>query len=321
MADIFLGYSRENSEIARRLAARLEREGWSVFWDVRVPTGELWRDVIEGAVREAGCVVVLWSKASVNSRWVKAEADLGIQRGVLVPALIESVTLPFGFAEEQASNLADWDGQTDTAGLEDLIKAIATLVGPRKTVTMWPKDLAIVVGRPKTHGEMAATINLTCTFVNELSRTVAIRWMEASATGPEDCAYHMVWNVLFDTTGLTVGRKEHVRRVDRTARIDVPANATLEMGVQFKAPQVSDLVAWPSGDYTLQIWGWADRGRGGQPANLKTTFRVSVSPADAENIKRLMEAPDAIWVTLTPTDDAIGIPVSIDQVRTGLPAG
>src|SRR5262245_29162157 len=104
MEDIFLGYAREDSERAGQLVARLKNEGWSIFWDVRVPTGEEFRDVLERKARNADCVVVVWSHTSVTKRWVRAEAEVGMERGVLVQALIDRVKPPFGFAEQQASN-------------------------------------------------------------------------------------------------------------------------------------------------------------------------------------------------------------------------
>ena len=97
MTDVFTSYAREDREVASRLATRLEAERWTVFWDPNVLPGEEWRKVIETAVRDARCVVVLWSGASINSRWVQEEANLGIERNVLVPALLGPVKPPFGF--------------------------------------------------------------------------------------------------------------------------------------------------------------------------------------------------------------------------------
>ncbi len=152
-------------------------------------------------------------------------------------------------------------------------------------------------------------------LVNALDRTVVVRWLEASAAGPHGRSYYFVWKVLYDT----VGETEHVRRIDRTAKIDVPAGG-VETGVQIQAPTLSDEVAWTSGDYTFQLWGWADRKREGEPANLRTEFKVSVSDSAAKQVKWLLEADDATWERLQGSHDAIGIPVFIGNVRAGLPA-
>ena len=72
--DVFLSYSREDQATARRFAEALEREGFSVWWDQTLHSGEAYDKVTEKALREAKAVVVLWSKAAVDSRWVRAEA-------------------------------------------------------------------------------------------------------------------------------------------------------------------------------------------------------------------------------------------------------
>jgi hypothetical protein len=98
MSDIFISYASEDLNVARRIAAALEGQGWSVFWDRRIPAGKVWREVIGAALADARCVVVLWSQHSVASLWVLEEADYGLKRRVLIPALIESVHQPLASA-------------------------------------------------------------------------------------------------------------------------------------------------------------------------------------------------------------------------------
>ena len=74
MPDIFLSYSRDDLTTARRFAEAFEREGFSVWWDQTLNPGEAFDEVTEKALNEARAVVVLWSKKSVASRWVRAEA-------------------------------------------------------------------------------------------------------------------------------------------------------------------------------------------------------------------------------------------------------
>ena len=52
----------------RKLANALESEGWTVWWDPKLRAGEHFDDVIEKALNEAKCVIVMWSKRSVQSR-------------------------------------------------------------------------------------------------------------------------------------------------------------------------------------------------------------------------------------------------------------
>ena len=66
MSDIFISYKREDQPTARKLADALESEGWSVWWDPKLRAGEHFDDVIEKALKEAKCVIVMWSNARCN---------------------------------------------------------------------------------------------------------------------------------------------------------------------------------------------------------------------------------------------------------------
>jgi hypothetical protein len=110
MADIFLSYAREDEARAQVVAAGLESRGWSVFWDRRIPTGHDFREHLQQQINNARCIVVLWSKASVASRFVRDEATEGLD-GRLVPALIEAVNQPLGFRQLQAADLRNWHGE------------------------------------------------------------------------------------------------------------------------------------------------------------------------------------------------------------------
>src|SRR5262249_46704109 len=109
MTDIFISYHNEDRPRAQKLAKALESSGWSVFWDRRIPIGKTWPDMIGKELEESGCVVVLWSKTSINSDWVREEAEHAKQRRVLVPVLIDKVLPPIGFRGIQTADLVDWD--------------------------------------------------------------------------------------------------------------------------------------------------------------------------------------------------------------------
>lgn len=108
MADIFFSYAREDELRIRPLVDAFEAQGWSVFWDRRIPAGETWRGYIGAALQKARCVVVAWSASAIESEWVAEEADEGRSRKVLVPVLLDRVLPPRGFREIQAADLSDW---------------------------------------------------------------------------------------------------------------------------------------------------------------------------------------------------------------------
>jgi TolB-like protein len=114
--DIFLSYTREDQATAQRFAQAFEAQGFTVWWDVTLRSGEAYDQVTEEALRTAKAVVVLWSKKSVVSRWVRAEATLADRTRTLVPARIEDCDLPVMFELTQTADLSHWAGEAnDTA--------------------------------------------------------------------------------------------------------------------------------------------------------------------------------------------------------------
>ncbi len=74
MNDIFISYASADRTVAHLLADDLEAFGWSVWWEREIPLGKPFDQVIEEELNAARCVIVLWSKESVRSRWVETEA-------------------------------------------------------------------------------------------------------------------------------------------------------------------------------------------------------------------------------------------------------
>jgi hypothetical protein len=133
MADVFISYASQDRESARNLARALEARGWSVWWDRKIVAGETFDQVIEHELESANCVIVLWSKASVTSEWVKNEAAAAAQRGVLVPALIDNVTLPLEFRRKHTANLIHWDGAASDEAFQSLCAGVAGKINPMDT--------------------------------------------------------------------------------------------------------------------------------------------------------------------------------------------
>ena len=110
--DIFISYSREDRAAARYFAECFGQEGFSVWWDAALHSGETFDEVIEKELKAAKAVVVLWSPRSVSSRWVRAEATLADRRNKLAPVVIESCDRPIIFELHHTVDLADWTGDT-----------------------------------------------------------------------------------------------------------------------------------------------------------------------------------------------------------------
>ncbi|MEZ5961641.1 MAG: toll/interleukin-1 receptor domain-containing protein [Hyphomonadaceae bacterium] len=133
MADVFLSYAREDTARAEQVANGLSAAGLDVFWDNEIPPGTTWADYIEGKLNQCKALIVLWSEHSTKSQWVREEARMGRDKGVLIPVMIDSSQPPFGFGEVQAANLANWNGEADNPNWRRFIDAVmrTTKVEPR----------------------------------------------------------------------------------------------------------------------------------------------------------------------------------------------
>lgn len=110
---VFISYSRENREVAERVAHALNELAIDVWWDRDLPGGSAFAEVLEQRLAEAHVVIVLWSDASIRSGFVRDESTRALQAGKLLPVRIEEVVPPLGFGQLHALDLFDWDGAHD----------------------------------------------------------------------------------------------------------------------------------------------------------------------------------------------------------------
>ncbi len=129
MTDVFISYASEDRDRAAQLASALGAIGWSVWWDRKIIIGQAFDHSIERELENAKSIIVLWSRHSIGSEWVKNEAAVASERGVLVPATIESVKLPLEFRRKQTADLIDWKGEPSHSGFQALCEGITNTIG------------------------------------------------------------------------------------------------------------------------------------------------------------------------------------------------
>jgi formylglycine-generating enzyme required for sulfatase activity len=115
---------------AEMIIEALKQYGYLVWVDKNnINPGKNYDLAIEKALDNAKCVVVLWSRKSVVSDWVKDEADKGKKKEILVPVLIDEVGIPMGFGRIQTASLVDWKGTLPNPEFDKILNAVANYVG------------------------------------------------------------------------------------------------------------------------------------------------------------------------------------------------
>lgn len=100
MADVFVSYHKQDRARAEQAVASLTAHGYSVWWDERVTPMESWDKIVEREIRQAKCVLVLWTKSSVDSEWVRIEANFAkvARPAKLVQVRLEECDVPMNFS-------------------------------------------------------------------------------------------------------------------------------------------------------------------------------------------------------------------------------
>jgi TolB-like protein len=135
MPDVFISYSHEDAATAQSYRDALAREGYDVWWDATLRSGDTYDEVLEAALRAAKAVVVLWSPRSVASRWVRSEATIADRNKTLLPVTIEPCNRPVMFELTQTANLAHWRGDAGDKAWLEFIKDLRRMVTPAESAS------------------------------------------------------------------------------------------------------------------------------------------------------------------------------------------
>lgn len=145
----FISYSHADKAFVNKLAIALverKRNVWLDKWEMSV--GESLIDKIQDAIQDASGLLVVLSKASVESNWCKKELNGGLireldERRILVlPVLIEECDIPMFLREKMYADFRD----SFDDGLESVVDATAKIANEwrnRITNPDWHTDWAI----------------------------------------------------------------------------------------------------------------------------------------------------------------------------------
>lgn len=129
MTDIFISYKREEKDTAQDLAKALTQSGWDVWWDPDLVGGDRYDDVIEDALKDCLCAIVLWSKRATKSDYVRDEASFALSQNKLLPIRLDESELQLRFRNLHTLDFSDWDGSVDHPAFKELSADIHARLG------------------------------------------------------------------------------------------------------------------------------------------------------------------------------------------------
>jgi hypothetical protein len=146
LSDIFLSYASSDRARVAPLVQALEAQGLQLWWDRDIDYGQSFHKMIEQALTAAPCVIVVWTRESVQSEWVLNEASEARRRDCLVPVLLDPVAPPLEFRHLQAADLSNWKGDSADPEFTRLRKCLVVLLGKSDA----PRPAALAA-RPARH--------------------------------------------------------------------------------------------------------------------------------------------------------------------------
>lgn len=130
MSDIFISYAREDQPRVALLATELNRCGWTVWYDNSLAPSEEFDERLEHELDAALCVVVLWSHASIRSKWVRAEAGAADDQGKLIPITFDSdIVPPMRFRQLHLAKLPSASFERPAGAALALLKELSAATG------------------------------------------------------------------------------------------------------------------------------------------------------------------------------------------------
>ena len=167
---IFISYSHADKAVVNNLAAHMVKcnaQVWVDTWELNVGDSIIQR--VQEAITSSDALLVVLSKASVESEWCKKELASGLireldeRRVVVLPVLVEDCEIPLFLRDKMYADIRDdFEG-----GLNAIMDAVARVSNPHQSrvesdegFTDWAMDW----------GETDGLYNIRFTIVNSVSR-------------------------------------------------------------------------------------------------------------------------------------------------------
>ena len=299
MTDIFLSYASGDRDRVAPLVSTFEAQGWSVWWDRHIVPGTSFDDMIEQALSQSACVVVIWTEASATSDWVRREALFGLDKDILVPVLLDDIELPFAFRRTQAATLIGWTPQDQTtADLESLLQGIRQTLGSvrgsadRGTADPGAVDRG-VADSPAPRGDERPSFAVLP--LDDLTNDPTLLGIAEGMT--DDIITHLAQNPTFFVSARNLssqfrGGASDVREVGRTLSVRYVLEGSIrKVGANIRV--VAQLIEAETGGHIwTDIFNEAIEDIGAAQDNL--TLKISNAVASAggsDNFQRILRTP------------------------------
>jgi hypothetical protein len=159
MGHVFVSYAHDDEAVVGMLASDLVSHGFDVWWDRRLQPGTSFNVEIDRALRKASCVLVVWSRHSVDSEWVQAEAEVGRSCKTLLPIRIDSTPLRVPFQLLQTLDLSAGNGAFSAAQLAQVRTAVRVHLEPTAGSTTAASPSLAPPVQDKDEGPVAAFLH------------------------------------------------------------------------------------------------------------------------------------------------------------------
>jgi hypothetical protein len=131
--DVFVSHAHEDRDRAQPLAIALREHGmnaWFDQWEIQ-PGDSIVQKIFEEGLKNCKVFLVLLSRASIQSRWVREELDVALVRRLegttkVVPILLEPCELPTALKPLAWVDMAD--------GIDQVVRKIADVAFGRRSV-------------------------------------------------------------------------------------------------------------------------------------------------------------------------------------------
>ncbi len=178
MAGVFLSYARFDSELSERIIAGLRSLDVECWWDRDMP-GVDWPREIERQIDTMSALVVVWTAASKDSKYVRAEAIPAFDREKLINIMVGVHEPPLPFNLYNGFQLDGWTGREPHENWTRFVRTLeAKLV---KTGEVKPGQLSAALGR-REQGVRRRKSALTDSR-GELRRRQSHRWRSGRHPG------------------------------------------------------------------------------------------------------------------------------------------